>query len=139
ITLWNIPHGGHVRYDAVTPAAYVHRMQKSGRELVLKISSFGYLCTKHTFMQMQSQIDVDFGMHMEQQLENFSWVHRDENMNVPLKQEGPNMQFDHTYRDITCSASSSLKSYSGLFGKSSNIKTPKIETSSIPGTSADPS
>ena len=90
-------------------------------------------------MQMQSEIDVDFGMHMEQQLVNFSWVHRDENMNVPLKQEGLHMQFDHTYRDITCSASSSLKSYSGLFGKSSNIKTPKIETSSIPGTSADPS
>ncbi|CAN6996679.1 unnamed protein product [Brassica oleracea var. botrytis] len=44
MTLWNMPHGGHVRYgeDAVTPAAYVHRMQKSGRELVLKISSFGY-------------------------------------------------------------------------------------------------
>ncbi|WZZ32995.1 hypothetical protein YC2023_016396 [Brassica napus] len=82
---------------------------------------------------------INFGMHMEQQLENFSWVHRDENMNVPLKQEGLHMQFDHTYRDITCSASSSLKSYSGLFGKSSNIKTPKIETSSIPGTSADPS
>jgi len=46
----------------------------------------------------------------------------DENMNVPLKQEDPNMQFYHTYRDITCSASSSLESYSGIFGKSSNIK-----------------
>nr|VDD22541.1 unnamed protein product [Brassica oleracea] len=71
--------------------------------------------------QIQSEIDVDFGMDNEQQLENFSWV-TDENMNVPLKQEDPNMQFYHTYRDITCSASSSLESYSGIFGKSSNIK-----------------
>ncbi|KAG2281336.1 hypothetical protein Bca52824_052556 [Brassica carinata] len=40
--------------------------------------------------QIQSEIDVDFGMDNEQQLENFSWV-TDENMNVPLKQEDPNM------------------------------------------------
>nr|VDD22529.1 unnamed protein product [Brassica oleracea] len=66
--------------------------------------------------KMTSEIDVDFGMDMEQQLENFSWVHTDESMNVPLKQEDPNMQFYHTYRDITCSASSSLESYSGIFG-----------------------
>ncbi|CAF1906261.1 unnamed protein product [Brassica oleracea var. botrytis] len=65
--------------------------------------------------KIQSEIDVDFGMDNEQQLENFSWV-TDENMNVPLKQEDPNMQFYHTYRDITCSASSSLESYSGIFG-----------------------
>ncbi|KAG5409780.1 hypothetical protein IGI04_006099, partial [Brassica rapa subsp. trilocularis] len=66
---------------------------------------------------IHSEIDVDFGMDNEQQLENFSWVHTDENMNVSLKQEDPNMQFYHTYRDITCSASSSLESYSsGLFG-----------------------
>ncbi|CAN7122925.1 unnamed protein product [Brassica rapa subsp. narinosa] len=66
--------------------------------------------------KIHSEIDVDFGMDNEQQLENFSWVHTDENMNVSLKQEDPNMQFYHTYRDITCSASSSLESYSGLFG-----------------------
>ncbi|KAL0825356.1 hypothetical protein Bca101_049033 [Brassica carinata] len=65
--------------------------------------------------KIQSEIDVDFGMDNEQQLENFSWV-TDENMNVPLKQEDQNMQFYHTYRDITCSASSSLESYSGIFG-----------------------
>lgn len=88
---------------------------------------------------MKSEIEVDYRVDMEQQLEKFSWVHTDENMNVPLKQDDPNMQFYHSYSGITCSEGSSFKSYSGLFGKSSNIKTPKIETSSIPGTSADPS
>ncbi|CAH8327192.1 unnamed protein product [Eruca vesicaria subsp. sativa] len=88
--------------------------------------------------QMQSDIDIDFGMDMEQQLENFSWIRTDENMNVPIKQEDPNLQFYHTYRDITCSASSSLESYSGLFGKTSDIKIPKLETSGIPGTLVDP-
>uniref|UniRef100_A0A0D3APB4 Uncharacterized protein n=1 Tax=Brassica oleracea var. oleracea TaxID=109376 RepID=A0A0D3APB4_BRAOL len=72
--------------------------------------------------KIQSEIDVDFGMDNEQQLENFSWV-TDENMNVPLKQEDPNMQFYHTYRDITCSASSSLESYSGIFV---NLALPKL-------------
>ncbi|KAF2608859.1 hypothetical protein F2Q68_00046149, partial [Brassica cretica] len=58
-----------------------------------------------------------------------------ENMKAPLKEEeDPNLQFYHTYKDITCSASSSLESYSGLFG----IKTPKLETGGIPGTSSDP-
>ncbi|XP_033130242.1 agamous-like MADS-box protein AGL30 isoform X2 [Brassica rapa] len=83
----------------------------------------------------ESDIDLDFGIDIEQQLENFSWVRTDENMKAPLKEEeDPNLQFYHTYKELTCSASSSLESYSGLFG----IKTPKLETGSIPGTSVDP-
>ncbi|ESQ28287.1 hypothetical protein EUTSA_v10018691mg [Eutrema salsugineum] len=130
--------------------------------------------------QLQNDIDLDFGMEMEQQLESFSWVRNDENMNVPVKEkdpnpqfhhtynditnvalkeedpnlqfhhtynvitnvnveeEDPNPQFHHTYNDLTCSASSSLESYSGLFGKSSDTSRPKLETGGIPGTSADP-
>lgn len=89
-------------------------------------------------MQLQNIIDIDFGIEMEQQLENFTWVRSDENMNVPLQEEEPNMQLQQTYRDITCSASSSLGSYSGLFGKTSYISTPDLETSYVPGTSANP-
>ncbi|KAF8091257.1 hypothetical protein N665_0450s0015 [Sinapis alba] len=89
--------------------------------------------------ELQSDIDLDFGIDIEQQLENFLWVRTDENMNAPLEEEDPNQQFYHTYKDLTCSASSSLESYSGLFGKSSDIKAPKQETSGInPGTPADP-
>ncbi|XP_024011321.1 agamous-like MADS-box protein AGL30 [Eutrema salsugineum] len=88
--------------------------------------------------QLQNDIDLDFGMEMEQQLESFSWVRNDENMNVPVKEKDPNPQFHHTYNDLTCSASSSLESYSGLFGKSSDTSRPKLETGGIPGTSADP-
>ncbi|XP_013590419.1 PREDICTED: uncharacterized protein LOC106298831 isoform X1 [Brassica oleracea var. oleracea] len=85
--------------------------------------------------ELQSDIDLDFGIDIEQQLENFSWVRTDENMKAPLKEEeDPNLQFYHTYKDLTCSASSSLESYSGLFG----IKTPKLESGGIPGTSSDP-
>lgn len=98
-----------------------------------------YLCTKRTrivFTQLQNEIDLDFGM---EELENFSWVRSDENMNVSVKEEDPNVQqLHHTYRDITCSASSSLGSYSGLFGKSSDMTAPNLEIGSIPGTSADP-
>lgn len=90
------------------------------------------------FMQLQNEIDIDFGMDMEQQLENFTWVRSDENMNVPVQDEDPNLQLHHTYRDITCSASSSLGSYSGLFGKTLDISTPDLETGGIPGTSVDP-
>ena len=91
--------------------------------------------THIVFMQLQSDIDLDFGIDIEQQLENFSWVRTDENMKAPLKEEeDPNLQFYHTYKDLTCSASSSLESYSGLFG----IKTPKLESGGIPGTSSDP-
>lgn len=89
-------------------------------------------------MQLQSDIDLDFGIDIEQQLENFSWVRTDENMNAPLKEEDPNLQFYHTYKDLACSASSSLESYSGLFGKSSDIKTPKLETGGNPGPLVDP-
>ncbi|CAA7019534.1 unnamed protein product [Microthlaspi erraticum] len=86
--------------------------------------------------KIQNEIDLDFGM---EELENFSWVRSDENMNVPVKEEDPNVhQLHHTYRDLTCSASSSLGSYSGLFGKSSDMTAPNLETGSIPGTSADP-
>ncbi|EFH64981.1 predicted protein [Arabidopsis lyrata subsp. lyrata] len=89
--------------------------------------------------QLQTEIDIDFGMEMEQQLENFSWVRTDENMNVPPKEEDPNMQLHQMYRDIKCSASSSLGNYSGLFfSKSSDLSTPKLQTGSIPGTAADP-
>ncbi|ANM59781.1 AGAMOUS-like 94 [Arabidopsis thaliana] len=87
--------------------------------------------------QLQTEIDIDFGMEMEQQLENFSWVRTDENMNVPIEEEDPNLQLHHMYKDITCSASSALGNYSGLFSKSSDILQ-KLETGSIPGTSADP-
>ncbi|XP_010415605.1 PREDICTED: agamous-like MADS-box protein AGL30 isoform X2 [Camelina sativa] len=81
----------------------------------------------------QTEIDIDFGMEMEQQLENFSWVRTTgENMNVPIKEENPNLQVHQMYRDITSSASSSLGNYSGL-------STPKLETGSIPGIPADPS
>lgn len=85
------------------------------------------------FMQLQTEIDIDFGMEMEQQLENFSWVRTDENMNVPLKEEDPNLQLQQMFRDIKCSASSSLGNNSGVFSKGSDISTPKLET----GTSAD--
>ncbi|XP_010511999.1 PREDICTED: agamous-like MADS-box protein AGL30 isoform X2 [Camelina sativa] len=81
----------------------------------------------------QTEIDIDFGIEMEQQLENFSWVRTtDENMNVPIKEENPYLQVHQMYKDITCSASSSLGNYSGL-------STPKLETGSIPGIPADPS
>ncbi|CAH2066390.1 unnamed protein product [Thlaspi arvense] len=89
-------------------------------------------------IQFQNEIDIDFGMDMEQQLENFSWVRTDENMNVPVKQEDTNLQFHHTYNDLTCSASSSLESYSGLFGKISDTTTPKLEPCGVPVTSVDP-
>ncbi|KAL9311212.1 putative transcription factor MADS-MIKC family [Arabidopsis thaliana] len=88
--------------------------------------------------QLQTEIDIDFGMEMEQQLVNFSWVRTDENMNVPIEEEDPNLQLHQMYNDITCSASSALGNYSGLFSKSSDILTQKLETGSIPGTSADP-
>ncbi|XP_018455205.1 agamous-like MADS-box protein AGL30 [Raphanus sativus] len=88
--------------------------------------------------ELQSDIDLDFGIDIEQQLENFSWVRTDENMNAPIKEEDPNLQFYHTYKDLTCSASSSLESYSGLFGKSSDFKTPKVETGGNPGPLVDP-
>ncbi|KAJ0241299.1 AGAMOUS-like 94 [Hirschfeldia incana] len=88
--------------------------------------------------ELQSDIDLDFGIDIEQQLENFSWVRTDENMNAPVKEEDPNLHFYHTYKDQTCSARSSLESYSGLLGKSSDIKTPKLETGGIPGTLVDP-
>ena len=90
------------------------------------------------FMQLQTEIDIDFGMEMEQQLVNFSWVRTDENMNVPIEEEDPNLQLHQMYNDITCSASSALGNYSGLFSKSSDILTQKLKTGSIPGTSADP-
>ncbi|VVA94614.1 unnamed protein product [Arabis nemorensis] len=82
--------------------------------------------------ELQNEIDIDFGIEMKQQLENFTWVRTDETMNIPLQEEDPNLQFQQTYRDITCSAS-----YSGLFGKTSDISTPDLETSYGPGTSAN--
>ncbi|XP_023644135.1 agamous-like MADS-box protein AGL30 isoform X2 [Capsella rubella] len=89
--------------------------------------------------ELQTEIDIDFGMEMEQQLENFSWVRTDGNMNVPLKEEDPNLKLHQMYRDVTCSASSSLGNYTGIFSKSSDyISAPKLEPSSIPGISADP-
>ncbi|CAH8363799.1 unnamed protein product [Eruca vesicaria subsp. sativa] len=89
-------------------------------------------------VENQSDIDLDFGIDIEQQLENFSWVRTDENMNAPLKEDqDPNLQFYHTYKDVTCSASSSFESYSGLFGKNSDIKAPMPETGGVPGILAD--
>ncbi|KAL1218450.1 Agamous-like MADS-box protein AGL30 [Cardamine amara subsp. amara] len=88
--------------------------------------------------QSQTEIDIDFGMDMEQELENFSWVRTDENMNVRLQEEDQSLQLHHMYKDMACSASSSIGCYSGLFGNSSDISTPNLETSGIPRKLADP-
>ncbi|CAN8235923.1 unnamed protein product [Cochlearia groenlandica] len=105
----------------------LQQLENSLRQSLYQIRSHKDNMLQHQQQLMSSQcknqnvIDLDFGMDMEQHLENFSWIRTDETVNHPIQVEDPNQQIHHTYEDITCSASLPLASYSELFGKSSAI------------------
>nr|POF21245.1 agamous-like mads-box protein agl30 [Quercus suber] len=116
LSYWTTP-------DKINSVEHLGQMEDSLRESLNQIRTHKENLQKQQFMSLECSSQFQNGMHIpfrigaEQQLQPLSWLPNNDSRQIMFP-EDPNLL---SHRDVECSASSSLGSYSGYFGTAAQM------------------
>ncbi|XP_018845248.2 agamous-like MADS-box protein AGL30 isoform X2 [Juglans regia] len=112
--------------DKINSVEHLGQMEDSLRESLNQIRTHKENVQKQQLMSLECSSQFQHGMHIpftmgaEQQLQPFSWIPNNDSRHLFVP-EDPHLL---AHRDVECSTTSSLGSYSGYFGTGKNSEIP---------------
>uniref|UniRef100_A0A2N9J5N1 MADS-box domain-containing protein n=1 Tax=Fagus sylvatica TaxID=28930 RepID=A0A2N9J5N1_FAGSY len=119
LSYWTTP-------DKINSLEHLGQMEDSIRDSLNQIRTHKENLQKQQLMSLECSSQFQNGMHIpfrmgaEQQIQPLSWIPNNDNRHI-IFPEDPNLI---PHRDVECSATSSLGSYSGYFGTGKNSEIP---------------